>query len=167
MNPINTVFNIQRLIGRRFDDLIVQADIKGWPFKVINCDGKPKVQVEYKKETKIFSPEEILAMILSKMKAIAETYLGTSISEAVIAVPAYFNLFQRHAIKDAGLIAGLTFLRIVTGSTLAAMTYGLGKQFLRERRVLVFDLGGGTLNVTVLTIEDGVFEVKSTAGKLQ
>ncbi|KAF2980225.1 hypothetical protein EK904_014503 [Melospiza melodia maxima] len=144
MNPTNTVFDAKRLIGRRFDDSVVQSDMKHWPFTVVNDAGRPKVQVEYKGETKSFYPEEISSMVLTKMKEIAEAYLGKTVTNAVVTVPAYFNDSQRQATKDAGTIAGLN-----VGA---------------ERNVLIFDLGGGTFDVSILTIEDGIFEVKSTAG---
>ncbi|KAL1020835.1 hypothetical protein UPYG_G00005310 [Umbra pygmaea] len=164
MNPTNTVFDAKRLIGRRFDDQIVQSDMKLWPFKVISDSGKPKVQVEYKGETKAFYPEEISSMVLVKMKEIAEAYLGQRVSNAVITVPAYFNDSQRQATKDAGVISGLNVLRIINEPTAAAIAYGLDKGKREERNVLIFDLGGGTFDVSILTIEDGIFEVKATAG---
>uniref|UniRef100_A0A4W4FBN8 Heat shock cognate 71 kDa protein n=1 Tax=Electrophorus electricus TaxID=8005 RepID=A0A4W4FBN8_ELEEL len=164
MNPTNTVFDAKRLIGRRFDDTVVQADMKHWPFTVINDSSRPKVQVEYKGESKAFYPEEISSMVLSKMKEIAEAYLGKTITNAVITVPAYFNDSQRQATKDAGTISGLNVLRIINEPTAAAIAYGLDKKVGSERNVLIFDLGGGTFDVSILTIEDGIFEVKSTAG---
>uniref|UniRef100_UPI00358F10A6 heat shock cognate 71 kDa protein-like n=1 Tax=Myxine glutinosa TaxID=7769 RepID=UPI00358F10A6 len=164
MNPSNTVFDAKRLIGRRFDDPMVHLDMKLWPFKVINDSGRPKVQVEYKAEMKGFYAEEISSMVLTKMKETAEAYLGKSITNVVITVPAYFNDSQRQATKDAGTIAGLNVLRIINEPTAAAIAYGLDKKGLGERNVLIFDLGGGTFDVSILTIEDGIFEVKSTAG---
>lgn len=164
LNPNNTVFDAKRLIGRRFDDSTVQADMKHWPFKVVSDGGKPKIRVEYKGEDKTFSPEEISSMVLVKMKEVAEAYLGHKVSNAVITVPAYFNDSQRQATKDAGVIAGLNVLRIINEPTAAAIAYGLDKGCSGERNVLIFDLGGGTFDVSVLTIEDGVFEVKATAG---
>ncbi|UJR35997.1 hypothetical protein I4U23_028737 [Adineta vaga] len=164
MNPNNTIFDAKRLIGRKFDDATVQADMKHWPFKVINEATKPKIQVEYKNETKSFTPEEISSMVLTKMKEIAEAYLGKKISEAVITVPAYFNDSQRQATKDAGVISGLNVLRIINEPTAAAIAYGLDKKVSGERNILIFDLGGGTFDVSVLKIEEGIFEVKSTAG---
>jgi len=164
MNPNNTVFDAKRLIGRKFEDTTVQADMKHWPFKVVNESGKPKIQVEYKNETKLFTPEEISSMVLTKMKEIAEAYLGKKVSEAVVTVPAYFNDSQRQATKDAGVIAGLNVLRIINEPTAAAIAYGLDKKVSAERNVLIFDLGGGTFDVSILTIEEGIFEVKSTAG---
>jgi len=164
MNPINTVFDAKRLIGRRFDDATVQSDMKHWPFKVVSDGGKPKIQVEYKGETKTFSPEEISSMVLVKMKETAEAYLGQKVTDAVITVPAYFNDSQRQATKDAGTISGLNVLRIINEPTAAAIAYGLDKKVTGERHVLIFDLGGGTFDVSMLTIEEGIFEVKSTAG---
>ncbi|XP_069804949.1 heat shock cognate 71 kDa protein-like [Dendropsophus ebraccatus] len=164
MNPTNTVFDAKRLIGRRFDDPVVQSDMKHWPFTVINDGGRPKMQVEYKGETKTFYPEEISSMVLTKMKEISEAYLGKTINNAVITVPAYFNDSQRQATKDAGTISGLNVLRIINEPTAAAIAYGLDKKVGSERNVLIFDLGGGTFDVSILTIEDGIFEVKSTAG---
>uniref|UniRef100_A0A673YV78 Heat shock cognate 70 n=1 Tax=Salmo trutta TaxID=8032 RepID=A0A673YV78_SALTR len=147
MNPCNTVFDAKRLIGRRFEDTVVQSDMKHWPFNVISDSGRPKVEVEYKGETKSFYPEEISSMVLVKMKEIAEAYLG-----------------KRQATKDAGTISGLNVLRIINEPTAAAIAYGLDKKVGAERNVLIFDLGGGTFDVSILTIEDGIFEVKSTAG---
>ncbi|KAH9423781.1 Heat shock- 70 kDa protein 2 [Dermatophagoides pteronyssinus] len=166
MNPANTVFDAKRLIGRRYDDQSVQSDMKHWPFKVVNEKGKPKIQVEYKGEMKCFSPEEISSMVLTKMKEVAEAYLGTTVKDAVITVPAYFNDSQRQATKDAGTIAGLNVLRIINEPTAAAIAYGLDKKKTdkRERNVLIFDLGGGTFDVSILVIDGGIFEVKSTAG---
>ncbi|TWW70360.1 heat shock 70 kDa protein 1 isoform X2 [Takifugu flavidus] len=164
LNPSNTVFDAKRLIGRRLEDPTVQADIKHWPFKVVGDGGKPKIQVEYKGEEKSFYPEEISSMVLVKMKEIAEAYLGQRVSSAVITVPAYFNDSQRQATKDAGVIAGLNVLRIINEPTAAAIAYGLDKGKSAERNVLIFDLGGGTFDVSILTIEDGIFEVKATAG---
>ncbi|XP_018411968.1 PREDICTED: heat shock-related 70 kDa protein 2 isoform X4 [Nanorana parkeri] len=164
MNPNNTVFDAKRLIGRRFDDSTVQSDMKHWPFTVVNDGGKPKVQVEYKGEMKTFSPEEISSMVLTKMKEIAEAYLGRQVPNAVVTVPAYFNDSQRQATKDAGTISGINVLRIINEPTAAAIAYGLDKKGTGERNVLIFDLGGGTFDVSVLTIDDGIFEVKSTAG---
>ncbi|CRK88904.1 CLUMA_CG002643, isoform A [Clunio marinus] len=165
MNPQNTVFDAKRLIGRRFDDEKVQADMKHWPFKVYNDCGKPKLQVEFKGEVKKFAPEEISSMVLTKMREIAEAYLGSKVTDAVITVPAYFNDSQRQATKDAGAIAGLNVLRIINEPTAAALAYGLDKNLKGERNVLIFDLGGGTFDVSILTIDEGsLFEVKSTAG---
>ncbi|CAF3277811.1 unnamed protein product [Rotaria socialis] len=164
MNASNTVFDAKRLIGRKFDDSTVQSDMKHWPFKVINQNGKPIIQIEYKNETKLFTPEEISSMVLTKMKETAEAYLGKKVLQAVVTVPAYFNDAQRQATKDAGMIAGLNISRIINEPTAAAIAYGLDKQALAEKNVLIFDLGGGTFDVSVLVIDHGIFEVKSTAG---
>ncbi|KAF3429349.1 hypothetical protein E2986_06769 [Frieseomelitta varia] len=199
MNPTNTIFDAKRLIGRRYDDPSVQADMKQWPFAVVNDGGKPKIRVRYKvswptfneqsftlfalepiyrakskvqlfgryrlqNEAKSFFPEEISSMVLTKMKETAEAYLGKSVTNAVITVPAYFNDSQRQATKDAGTISGLNVLRIINEPTAAAIAYGLDKKGRGERNVLIFDLGGGTFDVSILTINDGIFEVKATAG---
>ncbi|KAL2759709.1 hypothetical protein ACRALDRAFT_2023846 [Sodiomyces alcalophilus JCM 7366] len=164
MNPHNTVFDAKRLIGRKFSDPEVQSDMKHFPFKIIDKDTKPIMEVEFKGETKQFSPEEISAMVLTKMRESAEAYLGTTVNNAVITVPAYFNDSQRQATKDSGLIAGLNVLRIINEPTAAAIAYGLDKKVDGERNVLIFDLGGGTFDVSLLTIEEGIFEVKATAG---
>jgi L1 cell adhesion molecule like protein len=166
MNPSNTIFDAKRLIGRKFDDATVQADMKHWPFEVINDSTKPKLQVDYKGEKKAFFPEEVSSMVLTKMRETAEAYLGKTVTDAVVTVPAYFNDSQRQATKDAGTIAGLNVLRIINEPTAAAIAYGLDKKASGkgERNVLIFDLGGGTFDVSILTIEDGIFEVKSTAG---
>ena len=164
MNPTNTVFDAKRLIGRNFTDPDVQKDMKHWPFTVKNgIGGKPMIEVQYKGEAKAFGAEEISAMVLSKMKMVAETYLGQDVTSAVITVPAYFNDSQRQATKDAGAISGLNVLRIINEPTAAAIAYGLDKRG-EEKNVLIFDLGGGTFDVSLLTIEDGIFEVKATAG---
>ncbi|KAK9454299.1 heat shock protein 70 family [Dipodascopsis uninucleata] len=164
MNPANTVFDAKRLIGRKFSDAEVQGDIKHFPFKVIDKGGKPMIQVEFKAETKVFTPEEISSMVLLKMKETAENFLGGTVNNAVITVPAYFNDSQRQATKDAGLISGLNVLRIINEPTAAAIAYGLDKKAEGERNVLIFDLGGGTFDVSLLSIEEGIFEVKATAG---
>ncbi|CAF2955087.1 unnamed protein product [Rotaria sp. Silwood2] len=163
-NANNTVFDLESLIGRKYDDPIVQSDMKHWPFKVINENGKPKIQIEYKHETKLFTPEEISSMILTKMKEIAEGYLGEKVTEAVITVPVCYNYTQRQAIKDAGVNAGLNVLRIVDASTAAAIAYAVDKKVSAAQNVLIFDLGGGFFNVSILNIEEGIFQVKSTAG---
>ena len=168
MNPHNTVFDAKRLIGRRFQDPAVQDDIKHFPFKVLCKDGdKPAIEVKFKGESKVFAPEEISAMVLTKMKEVAESFLGKEVKNAVITVPAYFNDSQRQATKDAGAITGLNVLRIINEPTAAAIAYGLDKKTAgskAERNVLIFDLGGGTFDVSLLTIEEGIFEVKATAG---
>eukprot|EP01018_Ginkgo_biloba_P037014 Gb_10327 [translate_table: standard] len=169
MNPPNTVFDAKRLIGRKFSDPVVQADMKMWPFKVVAGQGdKPFIMVEHKGENKKFAPEEISSMVLTKMKETAETYLGKTVKNAVITVPAYFNDSQRQATKDAGAIAGLNVTRIINEPTAAAIAYGLDKKSetgsFREKNILIFDLGGGTFDVSVLTVAGGLFEVKSTAG---
>merc|ERR1712110_315400 len=165
MNPNNTVFDAKRLIGRDFNDSTVQKDMKHWPFQVANVSGKPKIQVEFKCENKTFTPEEVSSMVLTKMKETAEAYLGKTVKDAVVTVPAYFNDSQRQATKDAGVIAGLKVLRIINEPTAAAIAYGLDKKKGEgECNVLIFDLGGGTFDVSILSIEDGIFEVKSTAG---
>jgi len=164
LNPSNTIFDAKRLIGRKYNDETVQKDKKLWPFQVINDNSKPKMEVEYKYEKKVFSPEEISSMVLTKMKETAEAYLGHAVKDAVITVPAYFNDAQRQATKDAGVISGLNVLRIINEPTAAAIAYGLDKKNSMEKNVLIFDLGGGTFDVSILSIDDGVFEVKSTAG---
>ena len=167
MNPNNTIFDAKRLIGRNFDDETVQKDLKLWPFKVVKeSSGKPKLEVEFKCENKTFTPEEISAMILTKMKETAEAHLGHLVRDAVVTVPAYFNDSQRQATKDAGVIAGLNVLRIINEPTAAAIAYGLDKKKSqnKESNVLIFDLGGGTFDVSILSIDDGIFEVKATAG---
>ncbi|KAL7729962.1 hypothetical protein ACLKA6_009264 [Drosophila palustris] len=165
MNAKNTVFDAKRLIGRKYDDPKIQEDLKHWPFKVINDGGKPKIEVEFKGERKRFAPEEVSSMVLTKMREIAEVYLGAKVKDAVITVPAYFNDSQRQATKDAGSIAGLNVLRIINEPTAAALAYGLDKNLKGERNVLIFDLGGGTFDVSILTIDEGsLFEVKATAG---
>ena len=164
-NPTNTVFDAKRLIGRNFDDPTVQKDIEHFAYTVKSTpDNKPLIEVTYKNELKQFRPEEISSMILVKMKEVAESYLGTSVTNAVITVPAYFNDAQRQATKDAGIIAGLNILRIINEPTAAAIAYGLDKKSKTETNVLIYDLGGGTFDVSLLSIEDGVFEVKATAG---
>jgi len=165
-NPTNTVFDAKRLIGRKYNDPVVQSEKKLWPFKVVDADGKPKIEVEWKGETHSFLPEEVSAAVLQKMKATAEAYLGTKVTSAVITVPAYFNDSQRQATKDAGAIAGLNVLRIINEPTAAALAYGLDRVGVdkSEKNVLIFDCGGGTHDLSVLTLDDGVFEVKATAG---
>lgn len=164
-NPENTVYDAKRLIGRKFDDPIVQKDMKLWPFNVVKgTDNKPLIQVKFKDKVEQYHPEQISSMILTKMKDTAEQYLGGTVKDAVITVPAYFNDSQRTATKDAGTIAGLNVLRIINEPTAAAIAYGLDKKMDVEQNTLIFDLGGGTFDVSLLTIENGVFEVKATAG---
>lgn len=163
-NPSNTIFDAKRFIGRKFSDPVLQNDIKHFPFKVISDkDDKPLIQVKYKNEDRTFQPEEISAMILGKMKEIAESYLGEEVKDAVVTVPAYFNDSQRQATKDAGTIAGLNILRIINEPTAAAIAYGLDNA-KEERNILIYDLGGGTFDVSLLNIDEGVFEVRATAG---
>uniref|UniRef100_A0A1I8A3G0 Heat shock protein 70 n=1 Tax=Steinernema glaseri TaxID=37863 RepID=A0A1I8A3G0_9BILA len=162
-NPENTIFDAKRLIGRDFSEKVVQDDIKLWPFKVLDKSNKPHVQVSIADKKKDFTPEEVSAMVLGKMKEIAESYLGKEVKHAVVTVPAYFNDAQRQATKDAGVIAGLNVVRIINEPTAAAIAYGLDKKD-GERNILVFDLGGGTFDVSLLTIDNGVFEVLATNG---
>ncbi|KAI9033805.1 heat shock 70 kDa protein [Phycomyces nitens] len=162
-NPERTVFDAKRLIGRRYKDKDVQSDMKHFPFKIVNKNGAPNIKVDVKNEEKVFTPEEISGMILTKMKETAEAYLGKPVTHAVVTVPAYFNDAQRQATKDAGTIAGLNILRIINEPTAAAIAYGLDKTD-GEKNVLVYDLGGGTFDVSLLSIDDGIFEVLATAG---
>lgn len=165
MNPCNTIYDAKRLIGRTFDDPIAQADMKLWPFDVVN-DGtnRPKIKVQYKGEDKTFYPEEISAAVLTKMKEIAEGYLGEPVKDAVVTVPAYFGDSQRQATKDAGAIAGLNVLRIINEPTAAAIAYGLD-HCKKDEKVIVVDVGGGTADFTALEISDGgLFEVIATSG---
>ena len=163
INPENTVFDVKRLIGRKFNEKSVQADKKLFPFKIINKDDKPYVEVLVAEDTKTFAPEEISAMVLSKMRQTAEAFLGSDVKHAVVTVPAYFNDAQRQATKDAGTISGMTVQRIINEPTAAAIAYGMDKKE-GEKNILVFDLGGGTFDVTLLTIDNGVFEVLATNG---
>ena len=164
-NPTNTVFDAKRLIGRKFQDPVVQKDVKLWPFKVeAGAEDKPIIVVNYKGEQKKFQAEQISSMVLVKMKEIAEAYLATTVKQAVVTVPAYFNDSQRQATKDAGTIAGLNVLRIINEPTAAAIAYGLDRQSEQEKNILIFDLGGGTFDVSLLSIEEGIFEVKATNG---
>jgi len=162
-NPENTVFDAKRLIGRDWTDKAVQSDMKYFPFKLINKNDKPHVQVDTKDGEKVFAAEEISSMVLQKMKEVAEAFLGQKVTHAVVTVPAYFNDAQRQATKDAGTISGMTIMRIINEPTAAAIAYGLDKKE-GEKNVLVFDLGGGTFDVSLLTIDNGVFEVVSTNG---
>ncbi|KAK2744278.1 ATPase with role in protein import into the ER [Myotisia sp. PD_48] len=162
-NPTRTIFDVKRLIGRKFDDKDVQKDMKHFPFQIVNKDGKPQVKVEVSGKAKNFTPEEVSAMILGKMKKIAEDYLGEPVTHAVVTVPAYFNDNQRQATKDAGIIAGLNVIRVVNEPTAAAIAYGLDMTG-DERQIIVYDLGGGTFDVSLLSIDNGAFEVLATAG---
>lgn len=163
--PRSTVFDAKRMVGREFRDPLLQADMKYFPYDVVDDGkGRPKIVVETKDGQKQFYPEEISAMVLQKMKAIAEAYLGQTVRDAVVTVPAYFNDAQRQATKDAGTIAGLNVIRIINEPTAAALAYGLDKKSAGEQNVLIFDLGGGTFDVSLLTLDDGVFEVRATAG---
>ena len=163
-NPTNSVYDAKRLIGRDFNDSVVQGELKLFPFNVTNKDNKIHIEVEYKGERKQFKPEEISSMVLVKMKEIAEAYLGEEVTDAVVTVPAYFNDSQRNSTKDACLFAGLNPLRIINEPTAAAIAYGLDKSDKGEQNVLIFDMGGGTFDCSLLTIEDGIFEVKATNG---
>ena len=163
-NPYNTIFDAKRLMGRKFNDPVVQEEMKTFPFKVVSHgSGNCGIQVDYKGEKKTFTPEEVSAMILTKMKETAEAYLGEQVTDAVITVPAYFNDAQRQSTKDAGVIAGLNVLRIINEPTAAAIAYGLDK-VNNEKNIIIFDCGGGTHDVSLLTLDDGVFEVKATGG---
>jgi L1 cell adhesion molecule like protein len=163
-NTSNTVFDAKRLIGKKFTDSSVQSDMKHFSYDVINKEGKPFISVDFMGENKVFSPEEISSMVLIKMKEIAEAYLGSTVTDAVVTVPAYFNDSQRQATKDAGTIAGLNILRIINEPTAAAIAYGLDKNDKTERNILIFDCGGGTFDVSILNIDDSIFEVRATAG---
>jgi L1 cell adhesion molecule like protein len=164
MNPTNTIFDAKRLIGRSFNEKTVQDDKKNWPFTVVNDGGKPLIQVKIANELKTFSAEEISAMVLTKLKQTAEAYLGEDVKNAVITVPAYFSDQQRQATKDAGAIAGLNVLRIINEPTAAAIAYGLNNKSDKEKNVFIADIGGGTTDFSLLTIDEGVFEVKATKG---
>ena len=163
-NPTNTVFDAKRFIGRSFDDPSIAKDIEHMSCKIVNKNNKPYFQVTHKEETKEFAPEEVSAMVLGKMKEIAESYAGEAIKDCVITVPAYFNDQCRQATKDAGVIAGLNVLRIINEPTAAALAYGIDKKDNKERKVLIFDFGGGTFDVSLLSVENGIFEVLATAG---
>merc|ERR1711959_482809 len=162
MNPANTVFDAKRLIGRKHSDPVVQSDMKHWPFSVISDGDTPKIKVTFKGEEKVFSAEEISSMVLGKMKETASAFVGKDIKDVVVTVPAYFNDSQRQATKDAGQIAGLNVLRVVNEPTAAALAYGLDKS--TDSVIAVYDLGGGTFDISILEIQNGVFEVKSTNG---
>ena len=163
-NPENTIYDAKRLIGRDFDDKYLQNEMKTLSYQVINQNNKPKIKVKFMNEDKRFTPEEISAMVLTEMKQIAESYLGEEVKDAVVTVPAYFNDAQRQATKDAAVIAGLNVLRMINEPTAAALAYGLDKEDKKEKNVLIFDLGGGTFDVSLLSIDSGIFEVKATAG---
>jgi len=164
-NPKNTVFDAKRLIGRRFDDPVVKDDMKHWPFSVKETSGnKPIIEVDYKNERKQYRPEEISAMLIQNMKQTAEAYLGCEVKDIVITVPAYFNDSQRQATKDAGVIAGMNVLRIINEPTAAALAYGFQNKSDKEKKILIADVGGGTTDFTILSVEDGIFEVKATGG---
>jgi heat shock 70kDa protein 1/2/6/8 len=164
-NLDSTIFNVQRLIGRKIDDPALQSDMKHFPsVKVVPKDSKPHIQCEYQGATRTFSPQEISSMVLIKMKETAEAYLGREVKHAVISVPAYFNAIQRQATMDAGLLAGLNVLRLINGPTAAAIAYGLEKRASDNRNILIYDLGGGTFDVSLLTIDDGIFEVQAVGG---
>ena len=162
INPTTTLFDVKRFIGRNFDDKTVQHDKKLLPYDIVNKAGKPVIRVKVKGEVKDYAPEEVSAMVLMKMKEIAENYLGKEVKNAVVTVPAYFNDAQRQATKDAGTIAGLNVVRIINEPTAAAIAYGMDKK--EEKKILVYDLGGGTFDVSLLTIDNGVFEVMATNG---
>eukprot|EP00986_Skeletonema_menzelii_P000615 scaffold167_cov140-Skeletonema_menzelii.AAC.13 len=169
LNPENTIFDVKRLIGRKFHDDMVQQDMKLLPYTITNKDNRPYVVIRHGETEHAYAPEEISAMVLSKLKADAERYLGKPIDRAVVTVPAYFNDAQRHSTRDAGIIAGLHVERIINEPTAAAIAYGV-KETMKEgeeeeeQNVLVFDLGGGTFDVTLLTIDNGIFEVLATNG---
>merc|ERR1711959_514821 len=165
MNPKNTVFDAKRLIGRKVNDQVVQADMKHWPFAVVPDGDKPQIEVQHLGEMKRFTPEQISSMVLTKMKETAEAFTGSGVTDVVVTVPAYFNDSQRQATKDAATIAGLNCLRIINEPTAAAIAYGLDQNKAKgEQNVLIFDLGGGTFDVSLLNIDDGIFEVKATTG---
>jgi len=163
LNPLRTIYVVKRLVGRKFEDKEVQRDMKYVPYKIVSRQGKPYVSVDTKDGERVLSPEEVSAMVLTKMKNVAEAYLGREVEHAVVTVPAYFNDAQRQATKDAGMIAGLNVLRIINEPTAAAIAYGMDKKS-GEKNIIVFDLGGGTFDVSLLTIDNGVFEVVATAG---
>jgi len=164
-NPTNTIFDAKRLIGRKFTDDSIQNNMKHWSFKVSpDVDNKPKINARYMDEDKKFNAEEVSAMVLQYMKTTAENYLGHPVKKAVITVPAYFNDAQRQATKDAAIIAGLDCLRIINEPTAAALAYGLDKKIDGEQNIFIFDLGGGTYDNSILTLDNGIFEVKATGG---
>jgi len=163
INPTRTLFDVKRFIGRRYDEPTVQRDKKLLPFDIINKEGKPFIQIDIKGELVTFSPEQISAMVLGKMKEVAEAYIGKPINRAVVTVPAYFNDGQRQATKDAGTISGMKVERIINEPTAAAIAYGLDQKG-KEKNIMVYDLGGGTFGVSILTIDNGIFEVIATNG---
>ncbi|XP_041984180.1 heat shock protein 68-like [Aricia agestis] len=166
-NTANTIFGVKRFLGRQFDDIVLQKDIKRYPFKIINCNGKPKIVIKHKGNKRTYSPEEICAMIIYRMKEMAESYLSVKVEKAVLTVPAYFGDAQRQAIKLAGSIAGLEVIRIINEPTSAAVAYGLNRRLTGKRNILVYDLGGGTFNVSVLSIGNScLYEVRAVAGNL-
>jgi L1 cell adhesion molecule like protein len=164
MNPVNTIYDAKRFIGRKYDDPVIQEDLRLYPFKIINKNNVPVFEVSYLNETKYFTAEEISSMVLTSMKETAEHYLGRKVTKAVVTVPAYFNDAQRSATKDAGRIAGLDVIRIINEPTAAAMAYGLDQNNTKEKHILIFDTGGGTHDVTLLSLDEGVFQVKATSG---
>ncbi|CAH0731126.1 unnamed protein product, partial [Brenthis ino] len=164
VNAANTIFGAKRLIGRRFDDIGLQMDLRHFPFHVVNVNGKPKIVVRHRNEKKLFSPEEISAMILFRMKELAESFLGCTVDKAVVTVPAYFNDTQRQATRLAGTIAGLEVIRIINEPTAASLAFGLSKNLKGDRNILIYDLGGGTFDVSILNVGDGLYEVKATGG---
>jgi len=164
MNPANTVYDAKRFIGQEWEDIAFHCNKLYWPFEVVNEKGKPKIKVQYRGEVKSFCAEEVSSMLLTKMKEIAEAYLEETVTDVAITVPSYFTMPQRHATVDAGTIAGLNVLCVVNAPTAAAIAYGLDKSEGSERNVFIFDLGGGTLDVSVLTIEEGDIEVKASGG---
>ncbi|KAA0186960.1 hypothetical protein HAZT_HAZT004023 [Hyalella azteca] len=167
MNPANTVYEVKRLIGRKFGDEAVQNKLPHWPYRVVDDSGNPKICVQYLKEEKFFAPEEISAIVLSKMKDIAEIFLGCKVRKAVITVPAYFTDSQRQATIDAGTIAGLQVLKIINEPTAAALAYGEDTIVPNETNILIFDFGGGTFDAAVLKMKRGNYEVKSVEGNSQ
>ena len=154
VNPENTIFDAKRMIGKKFDDSTIQKDRSHWPFKISSKDGGIQIEATYKNEKKYFTPEEISSMVLTKLKETAEAYLGETVKDAVITVPAYFNDSQRQATKDAGTIAGLNVLRVINEPTAAAIAYGLDQKKDKELNIIIFDFGGGTFDVSLLSIED-------------
>ena len=165
-NPRNTIFDAKRLIGRRFNSQDVQSDMKYWPFEIVDKGGKPAFKLEFENEVKTLMPQEVLSMVIAKMRETAEAYLGCKIENAIITVPVHFNYSQRQAIRDAGLIAGLNVLRLVTETTAAAVAYSFRKKIESEKKVLIFDLGGGVCNVSLIMLEDDVIQVIAVEGNI-